>query len=385
MDISYIINQLGEERADYYNAVAPPIIQTSNFAFKTVEELRKAVSNEKECSIYTRGNNPITDILSKKIAALEKAEDALIFTSGMAAISTAVLANVKAGQHIICVKNPYSWTYKLLNNLLPKYNIETSMIDGTRIENFEDAIRDNTSLIYLESPTSLFFELQDIAAVAKLAKKNELVTIIDNSYAGPLYQSPIEMGIDIVVHTASKYFGGHSDLIAGVLCSSKEITGRIFHDEFMTYGGIISPFNAWLMLRSLRTYPFRMERIVETTHKVVEYLEKHPKIERLIYPYSKSHPQYDLAKEQMKNAPGMFSVLLKTKNKSDIEKLCNELNYFLIACSWGGHESLVFPVGIFHDSEMYPDITNNLIRFYIGLESSDVLINDLERALNKAW
>ncbi|MBL4654542.1 MAG: aminotransferase class I/II-fold pyridoxal phosphate-dependent enzyme, partial [Bacteroidia bacterium] len=323
MDISYIINQLGEERADYYNAVAPPLIQTSNFAFNTVEELRKAVSNEKECSIYTRGNNPITDILSKKIAALEKAEDALIFTSGMAAISTAVLANVKAGQHIICVKNPYSWTYKLLNNLLPKYNIETSMIDGTRIENFEDAIRDNTSLIYLESPTSLFFELQDIAAVAKLAKKNELITIIDNSYAGPLYQAPIEMGIDIVVHTASKYFGGHSDLIAGVLCSSKEITDRIFYDEFMIYGGIISPFNAWLMLRSLRTYPLRMERIVDTTQKVVEYLENHSQIERLIYPYSKSHPQYELAKKQMKNAPGLFSVLLKTKSKDDIDKLCN--------------------------------------------------------------
>ncbi len=220
MDISHILNHLGEERENYFNAVSPPIIQTSNFCFKTVDEMRKALQIEFEIPFYTRGYNPTVAILRKKIAALEKSEDALIFGSGSAAIAAAVMSSVKSGEHVICVQKPYSWTNKLLNNLLSKYGVETTMIDGISAENFQKAIQKNTRLIFLESPNSWTFEMQDISAICKLAKKKNITTIIDNSYSSPLFQQPVSLGADMVVHSATKYLSGHSDVVCGVLCGT---------------------------------------------------------------------------------------------------------------------------------------------------------------------
>ena len=220
MDISHILNHLGEERENYFNSVSPPIIQTSNFCFKTVDEMRKALQIEFEIPFYTRGYNPTVAILRKKIAALEKSEDALIFGSGSAAIAAAVMSSVKSGEHVICVQKPYSWTNKLLNNLLSKYGVETTMIDGISAENFQKAIQKNTRLIFLESPNSWTFEMQDISAICKLAKKKNITTIIDNSYSSPLFQQPVSLGADMVVHSATKYLSGHSDVVCGVLCGT---------------------------------------------------------------------------------------------------------------------------------------------------------------------
>ena len=382
MDINYIINSLGEERDGYLNSVTPPIFQTVIFSSKNVAEMRNLIKDEAEKPFYTRGNNPTTDILRKKIAALEQAEDALIFASGSAAIASAVMLNVQAGEHIICVKKPYSWTNKLMTVFLPRFDISVTMVDGTDPQNFEKAIQPNTRLIYLESPNSWTFEMQDIEAVVAIAKKHNIITLMDNSYATPLYQNPIAMGVDMTVHSATKYIAGHSDAVAGIVCGSKAMMRKLFASEYMTLGGISSPFNSWLLLRGLRTLPIRMERATQTTATLVEYLEKHPKIEKVYYPQSKSNPQYELALKQMKKGSGMFSIQVKADTMEQVEAFCNQLKRFLLAVSWGSYESLIFPACTLYASEIYksPDLPWNMIRVSVGQEDAEVLIEDFEQA-----
>src|SRR6478672_10045766 len=216
-DLSYIINELGEERDLYFNAVAPPIMQTSNFAFDSIADLRTAFEDEMSGYLYSRGLNPTVDILRKKLAALDGAEDCLVFNSGAAAIFAGVFANVKSGDHIVSVRSPYTWAQRMFDVILPRFNISTTYINGTKIENWEQATRSNTTLYYLESPNSWDFALQDIQAVASLARSKNIITIIDNSYCTPLYQNPIKLGVDLALQTATKYIGGHSDVLGGVL------------------------------------------------------------------------------------------------------------------------------------------------------------------------
>lgn len=383
-ELSYILNHLGEERSAYHNAVSPPIFQTSNFTFANVEQMRSSIADEMNTPFYTRGCNPTVQILRKKVAALEGAEDALIFASGIAAMTSGILACVENGDHIVSVENPYSWTNKFLTLFLPRYGIEHTMIDGKDAENFRSATKKNTKLFILESPNSLTFELQDLKAVCDIAKSSGIKTILDNSYATPLNQNAIDLGVDLVAHSASKYYGGHSDIVAGVLCGSFNMIKDIFASEFMNLGGIVSPFDAWLMIRGLRTLPLRLKRSEENTAEVVKYLEQHPKVEQVYFPYLESNPQYALAKRQMKTAQGLFSVRIKANELSDIDRFCDALKYFILACSWGGHESLIFPMAGLSDSQNYKDgpAPWNLIRFYVGLEDPKVLIQDLDQAFN---
>ncbi len=382
-DISYIINHLGEDREKYFNAVTPPVFQTSNFAFRNVAELKKAIASEKDSYIYSRGNNPTTEILCKKIAALEDTEEALAFASGMAAISSAVISFVRTGDHIVSVRNNYSWANYLMTSFLPRFGVETTFVDGRQAENFGKAARKNTKLFYLESPNSLTFELQDIEAVAAIAKSDGIATLIDNSYSSPLTQSPASMGIDIILHSASKYLGGHSDVVAGIVCGSSENIKRIFDNEYLGLGGILSPFNAWLMLRGLRTLPARIDRISATTGKVVEYLENHPLVEEVLYPLSPRHPQYNLAIKQMLKPTGLLSVRLSVRDNDKIELFVNSLRQFLIGVSWGGHESLVFPAMSFDNNRKKEEYSGNLVRLYVGLDEPDSLISDLDQAFKK--
>lgn len=384
-DLSYILNTLGEERENYFNAVSPPIIQTSNFSFKSVSDMRDKIEHEIDYPYYTRGNNPTVEILRKKIAALEGAEDALVFGSGVAAISAAVMSQLKSGDHAVCVSNPYGWTERLFKEYLTKYGVTADFVSGVDPSDFDKAAKENTKVFYLESPNSVNFQLQDIAAVSEIAKRRNCKLIIDNSCASPLNQSPISMGADIVVHSATKYLNGHSDVLAGVLCSTRKVIEDVFQNEFMNLGGIISPNDAWLMIRGLRTLELRMDRLATSTMQIVEFLEQHPKIDKVLYPFSKNNPQYDLALRQMKKGSGQFSILLNVNSYAQIETFCDSLNRFLLACSWGGHESLVYPLivspSIIKDNN--PSRPWNLVRFYIGLENPEVLIEDLENALNK--
>ena len=316
MDISYIINELAEDREQYFNAIAPPIMQTSNFAFKKVDALRNAFADEYSAYLYSRGNNPTVDILRKKLAALDGAEDCLVFNSGAAAIFAAVLANVKSGDHIVSVKNPYTWAKKMFNVILPRFGVTTTYVDGTDIENFERAVLPNTAVIYLETPNSWDYAIQDLKAVAELAKAENIVTICDNSFCTPLYQRPIEFGIDMSLQSATKYIGGHSDVVAGVLSGSKQMMEKIFNSEYLNIGSGISPFSAWLLIRGLRTLPMRLEHITKTTWKVIEYLKQHPKVEEVLFPFDEAFPQYNLAKQQMSGACGLVSFYIKANSIS---------------------------------------------------------------------
>lgn len=386
MDLSYILNELGEEREHWLNAVAPPIFQTSIFCFDSVAKLREGLKDELGTPFYTRGHNPTVTVLRRKLAALEGAEDCLVFASGSAAVAAAIMSCVQAGDHVVCVKKPYSWTGKLLERLLPRYGVQTTFVDATDPQGVDDAVTGDTRLIFLESPNSITFEMQDLPAVAKLARKKGVTTICDNSYATPLRQRPIEQGIDIVVHSATKYLNGHSDVVAGVLCASRERIERIFEGPFMTLGGICGPFDAWLLLRGLRTLPVRLERIAATTGKVTDFLEAHSRIARIYYPQHASHPQHELARRSLSGGNGLFSVEIDCDDMAGVERFCDALERFLIACSWGGYESLVYPMAGLLDSANYQksrDLPWNLVRFSIGLEDPEALIADLEQALGR--
>lgn len=384
MDLSYILNELGEDREDYFNAVSPPIAQTSNFTFKTVDDFRQALSGEFDANLYSRGNNPTVNILRKKLAALDGAEDALVFGSGIAAITVPILALVKQGDHIISVENPYSWVVKLFKNLLPKFGVETTFVDGTEVKNFVNAIRPNTKLIYLESPNTFSYELQDLQAVAAIAKQKGILTMCDNSYCSPLYQQPIKMGIDLVAQSATKYIGGHSDVVAGVLTGSRALIRQIFDNEYLNIGPALSPHSAWLLIRGLRTLPLRLQRSFESTRVITGWLQRQPAVDKVIWPFSQDFKQAGLAHRQMHGSGGLFSFTLNEPSVEKIEAFCNKLKHILMAVSWGGHESLIIPTAATMKKENY-DPTNerhNLIRMYVGLEDAEYLIKDLEQALS---
>ncbi len=384
-NLSFILNELGEERENYFNAISAPIIQTSNFAFKKVDDLSKALEDEMSAYLYSRGLNPTVEILRKKLAALDGAEDCLVFNSGASAIFSSVLANVKSGDHIVTVKGPYTWAQRMFDVILPRFNVATTYIDGTKIENWENATLSNTTLYYLESPNSWDFALQDIKAVATLARSKGITTIIDNSYCTPLYQKPIEMGIDLALQTATKYIGGHSDTLGGVLSGSHAMIKKIFDSEYLNAGSGIQPFNAWLLIRGLRTLPARLERITRTTNEVVKFLKQHPKVEAVIFPFDESFPQYKLAQKQMSGACGLFTMILKVSGKIQVVKFCESLQHILMAVSWGGHESLVMPkcTGIKNEEFDADNREHRYVRMYVGLEEPEYLIKDLSQALVK--
>jgi len=383
-DLSFILTHLGEERDRGYHAVVPPIVQSGNFTYTNVAAMRAIVQQEFDRPLYTRGYNPTVAILRKKIAALEHAEDALVFSSGSAAIAAAVIAHVKAGDHIVCVQKPYSWTKKLLTELLPRFGVEHTLVDGTIAENYRAAIKPNTSFFMLESPNSLTFELQDIAAVCAIAKEHGIVTLCDNSYSSPLFQNPILLGTDMVAHSATKYLNGHSDVVAGVLAGSAERMRTVMAHEFMTLGACPSPHDAWLLMRGLRTLPLRMERSADSADKVARFLESHPKVKRVHWPGLSSHPQHALATKQMKRAAGLMSIELDAPDVAAVERFCDALKTFLIAVSWGGYESLQWPVcALQGPSGYYTDLPFTMVRLYVGLEDADALIADLLQALDR--
>jgi cystathionine beta-lyase/cystathionine gamma-synthase len=381
--LSHIINELGEDRTQYFNSVAPPIWQASNFAFEEVEKFAHAFKDERNEYLYSRGINPTTDILRKKLAALEGAEDCLLFNSGAAAIFAGIFTFLKAGDHIVSVKNPYSSAKKMFDAILPRFNVTVTYTDGKTIEQWQKATQPNTALYYLESPNSWTYELQPLQEIARFARQKNIVTFIDNTYCTPLYQNVMELGIDIAMQTATKYIGGHSDTLGGVLCGSHALMKKIFDTEFMTIGSGLQPFNGWLLLRGLRTLPMRLERIHQTTRQVIDFLDAHNGIEKIIFPFHPSFDQYELAKKQMKAAFGLVTIVLKKQEREAIIQFCESLQHFLMAVSWGGHESLVIPRCVFIKKELYDPGTeaHRHIRLYIGLEDADYLVKDLTNAL----
>ncbi|MFC1564690.1 trans-sulfuration enzyme family protein [candidate division KSB1 bacterium] len=387
--IETLMQHFAEDRRSHQGAVVPPLYQNSLFTFESWDSVDKAFDDRVNNCIYTRGKNPTVNIVEEKIAKLAGGEKAKLFSSGMSAILAAVLHCIKPGDHIVAVKNIYGPANNLFNNYLNrKMNIRTSQVAGKELSEFEGAITEKTRLIYLESPSTAVFSLQDIRAVTGLAKSKGIHTVIDNTWATPVFQRPLEMGIDLEVHSCSKYICGHSDVVAGVVIGNEKDISEIFVDEFELLGGKIAPFEAWLILRSLRTLPIRMQKHQENSMKIARYLEDHKKIRKVYYPGLESFPQYDLGKKQMSGYSGLMSFELDTDNPEVIKKFFNSLEIFLIGVSWGGHESLVYAPAISYLKELPEDqframgISIGDIRISVGLEDSDDLITDLERALN---
>lgn len=384
LDAESVVTHLGEDPSAYAGAVVPPIYQNSLFVFEDVQAMERAVDPDRPAGapyLYTRESNPTTAILEAKLAALEGGEAARAFGSGMAAISAAILSCVAAGKHVVTVEQVYGPARKFLAEYLPRFGVETTFVDGRDPADFERAARPETSLFYLESPSTGVFHLQDVAAVCAIAKPRGISVVIDNSWATPLFQRPLAMGCDLVVHSMTKYLGGHSDLVAGCAVGSRERIARLTRMEGSLLGGILGPFDAWLVLRGLRTLPIRMKEVMARGLAVARFLEGHPKVARVNHPLLPSHPQHDLARRQMTGASGLFSFELKDWHAERVRRFVESLRLFQLGVSWGGHESLVAIPGV----QSVRDLEQpRPIRLSVGFEPTDALCEDLDQALAHA-
>ncbi|BBE31446.1 hypothetical protein OSSY52_15870 [Tepiditoga spiralis] len=269
-----------------------------------------------------------------------------------------------------------------MENYLSRFNISHTYVEGNDIIEIKNAIKPNTKIIYLESPTTFTFKLQNLKEISTLSKKHGIKTIIDNTWATPIFQNPIDYGIDIVIHSASKYLGGHSDLVAGIIIGKKEDIRKIFETEFQNIGTVPDPFVAWLILRGLRTLHIRMERHYKSSMEIVNFLKKHKKVESVLYPFDKDYKQIQLAKKQMRGGSGLLSFKLKTRDLNKIIKFTNSINFFKRAVSWGGYESLIIPYAVtLKENELSNNENISLIRIHVGLENTELLMNDLNNAL----
>ncbi|MCG6189273.1 trans-sulfuration enzyme family protein [Maribellus maritimus] len=384
-----MISHFAEDRQKYEGAVVPPIFQNTLFTFENWEAIDAAFDDRINTAIYSRGKNPGVDIVEKKLAQFAGGEKARLFASGMAAITAAVMHCISAGDHIIAIKNIYGPANNLISVYLKKkMGVETTFVSGNDVEEFRNAIKPNTKLIYLESPSSAIFSIQDIKSICILAKSRDIKTIIDNTWASPVFQKPLEMGVDLEIHSCSKYIGGHSDVVAGLIVGSAKEIDSIIVNEFELLGGKIAPIEAWLLMRSLRTLPLRMKAHQENAIKVAEFLETHAKVAVVNYPGLQSFPQHQLAKKQMSGYSGLMSFKLKTSDLLQIKTFFNSLQIFKIGVSWGGHESLIYAPAISYLKELSPEQFDRLgislgdMRISVGLENADDLIEDLSLALN---
>ncbi len=368
---------VGQEADKATGATIVPIYQTSTF---TQDALGEHKGYE-----YSRTGNPTRTALETALAALENGKYGLCFASGLAATTT-VLCMLKAGDEIIAGDDLYGGTIRLFNRVFSSFNIKTNYVDGRDPKNFESAITKNTKLIWLETPTNPMLRLCDIKAVSQIAKAKNVISCVDNTFASPYFQKPLDLGADIVVHSTTKYLGGHSDVVGGaVILNDKELHEKIkFYQNAI--GGIPGAFDSWLVLRGIKTLAVRMKKHEENALKIAELLEKHPKVKEVYYPGLKSHPQYELAKKQMSGFGGMISLKVNG-GKEFAKKVIESTKIFSLAESLGGVESLInFPflmthVGVPKEHKDRLGITEDLIRLSVGIEDSSDLINDLKQAL----
>ncbi len=381
-DDRLIATHYGDDYNKYMGAVVPPVFMNSLHVFPSVEDYYAADRLQEDEFIYGRSGNPTIRMVERKIAAMEHGKMALCFASGMAAASTAVMSICKTGSHVICVRNAYGPLREFLMQYCTSHmNMEVTFVAGERIEEFEENIRSNTQLIILESPSSIVFSLQDLRAVAELAKAHGIRTYIDNTFCTPMFQKPLDMGIDFAMHTMSKYIGGHSDIIGGVLVSKdEEMMRKISADIREWFGGILGPMEGWLALRGIRTLQVRLEQHQKNALTVAEFLEQHPKIRHVYYPGLKSHPQYELMKRQQKGNSGLLSFEVNAAPEKVAEKVNQDiLKIFKMGVSWGGFESLITMPFYKMQPEAAEKLgaTPGIVRIHCGLEGAGCLVEEL--------
>jgi cystathionine beta-lyase/cystathionine gamma-synthase len=375
-----LIAHLGEEKKPY-GAVSPPIVHSSIYKFDSVDEWVDSLALEIDGDhVYTRTGNPTRALAEQKLAALEGMEACRLFSSGMAAISAAFLSCLKSGDHVVAVDMLYGPARKLLNEKLVDYGISVTYVPGEDPADFAKAIQPNTKVVYLESPSSVVFRLQDIEAVSKIAHEAGATVIIDNSYSTPLFQQPGRFGADIVVHSVSKFIAGHSDVVAGAVCTSSERVAAMNVIELDLLGAALSPFSAWLTLRGLRTLPLRVNACADTADIVVAHIKKLGFADKILHVGDDDFGQKELRDKQMKRSAGLFSFLPPGQDEESTRVFIESLELFQLAVSWGGYESLV--VVLYAEPMDWPKTL--LVRLYCGLESPDDLCADIEQAARKA-
>lgn len=364
----------------------PPIYQNSTFRFATAAECAEAFRDEESGYVYTRWGNPTQDVLEQKLAVLEAGEAALATASGMGAVSTALLTALADGGHVVAMENLYSATFQILNEELPRFGIETTFVDATDPTQIEHAIRADTKVLYLESPTNPLLKLVDLQAAAEIAKAHGVTSMIDNTFATPCGQQPITFGIDVVVHSMTKYMSGSGAVIAGAMIGQKEFVVRAKEGALRNFGAVISPFNAWLTLHGLATLPLRFTRHSENATRVAAFLEAHPAVAWVRHPSLPSHPQHELARRQMDAFGGMITLELK-EGRTAGEHLVDHLQLCSLAVSLGDVRTLIcHPASTTHshvpaEIRRRTGITDGLVRISVGLEDAEDIVTDLGQAL----
>jgi len=383
----------GRKLYPFQGAVSVPIYQTSTYRFKDSQDPVRYAQGDPSVYVYTRYHNPTVHDVEEKLALMEGAEAAALFSSGMAAITTAILAAARSGEEIVSTPALYGGTYRFFRDILPKHNIAVRYVNPHRLKQLDKLITRKTRIVYFETPTNPTLDVIDIQEVVERTSRmrkrfgKPLITMIDNTFATVLNQNPFELGVDVVVESATKYLGGHSDIISGVVTASQDFIDKVKHSA-KSYGGCADPFAAYLLFRSLKTFELRVDRQNGNALRLAQRLEKHKKITRVIYPGLPSHPYHELAKRQMKAFGGMVTIDVKGGARAAV-KVCDNLNIAINAMSLGGVETLVsIPVYSSHVNMTKRElakhgVTLGMVRISVGVEGVDDLITDFERALEK--
>jgi len=377
----------GEDLTENFGAVSFPIYTASVFAFSDADEGAAIHNYQKPGYFYGKLGNPTQDALEKAIAELENGESALAFASGMAAVSAAVLTVVKSGDHIVAPDSMYSTTTFFFKHLAENFDIETSFVDATDAKNYADAIRPHTKIFWIETPSNPLVKITDISAVAKIARENSITSIADNTFATPFNQRPLELGVDLIIHSATKYLGGHSDLTAGLLVGRKDIVEKARLETTKLYGGNIASQVAWLVLRGIKTLALRMERHNSNASVIANMLSKHSKVKAVSYPGLTVNQNHEIARKQMKGFGGMIAFDIGGIEAG--KTLVNNLKVCMLATSLGGVETIIQHSASMTHAALSPEerltagITDGLIRLSVGIEDAQDLIADLQQALDK--